>query len=169
MDSLPLTNAEAKYIFIKLFVLSEHAIQSCPLTENLNALLMNCTCFPVLKHFLSSYISFHKISSHWIGRCPVLRGLFRLWDRSVVKVIEKDMLSLSIPLRFLSLDIYCTNAISRKELRTSHIIRKKDGKSIPWARQILTAVMATDGTARIYISLSGHCTHARVHWTHPVL
>lgn len=54
-----------------------------------------------------------------------------LGDRSVVKVIEKDMLSLSIPLRFLSLDIYCTNAISRKELRTSHIIRKKDGKSIP--------------------------------------
>lgn len=72
----------------------------------------------------------------WQGRKSIrrtgCRELKTQWvTGSVVKVIEKDMLSLSIPLRFLSLDIYCTNAISREELRTSHIIRKKDGKSIP--------------------------------------
>lgn len=51
----------------------------------------------------------------------------------VVKVTEKNILPLSIPLRFLSVNIHLTNSILDKELRTSHIIGKNDSISTPFA------------------------------------
>lgn len=60
------------------------------------------------------------------------------------------MLPLSIPLRFLSLNIYLTNAILDKALRTSHIIGYNDGIAIPFAKQILTVVII-HGVLHIYI------------------
>lgn len=106
-----------------------------------------------------------------VGR-PGHRKLKIQWVKvAVVKVTGKKnpILSLSIPLRFLSLSIYCTNTSFDKQLKTSHIIGKNDGKSIPVARQILTVVMTTDGIVHVYIYLNGWGTHATVNWTQPGL
>lgn len=82
---------------------------------------------------------------------------------------KTTILPLSIPLRFLSLCIYCTNTSLNKQLRTSHTIGKNNGKSIPLAWQILTAVMTTDGIVHVYIYLNGWGTHTTVNWIQPVL
>lgn len=75
------------------------------------------------------------------------------WFKVAVVNVSERKESLSIPLRFLSLDIYCAYAVSSKAWRTSRITGKNDGKSIPLARQILVVVMITaEGTVHVFIT-----------------
>lgn len=83
---------------------------------------------------------------------------------------KKKNFSPSIPLRCLSLDIYRANAISSKQLRTSHVTGKNDDASVPFARQILAVVIiTTDEIVHVYITEHGWCTHTTVNRTEPIL